>query len=864
MEFNFYLKRTEIFRAVKWSRHPFFKLAKIFKKIFLILSLLLFLVFLYGFIFDALVKRIEDSLLGLTIIFLVIGLTNWLLESFLNSKLKRPKLKTEIDRVFKKPENYNLAEFLSFEAAEAAWKSIKFAQKRKLAAISSSTLFYCLISGNPKLNFILYRALLTPIKIKKIIEAHFEIFKKSEFAEIFSQDFQNTIFEGLKIAQEKGHQRIEIGDILIALTRHDLIFKQILIDADLKAEDIENLTRWLEYLERKIEEGRKFWEWKNLLKNGTLAKEWTAGYTVNLDKFSVDITTMMRSQGFREIFTHKKKVAMVERILISPEKNDALIIGEPGSGRRSIIEALANKLSQGKSLPGINYKRVVQLDLVSLIAQITDQEQMELVLDTVLREAARAGNVILVIDEFQNYISGPKTTAKPGVIDISGIIGPYLRLPNFQVIAVTNFEGFHKNIEQNSSILSLFEKVEVSEVSEEETLFILEDRTLGLENKYKIFISYPALRDVVSLSGKYIPSLPFPEKAMDLLDEASAFISQRKEKVLLPEHVAKIVSQKTEIPVGEIDTKEREILLDLENLIHQRIINQDEAVNEVCTALRRVRAEVAVRNKPMGNFLFLGPTGVGKTETSKALAEVYFGSERKMIRMDMSEFQTTEDISRLIGSPGEEGLLTTQVRENPFSLVLLDEIEKAHPNILNLFLQVLDEGYLADGLGKKVDFKNTIIIATSNAGYQIILEAIKNLPPNFNEEAWQKIKEVILDYLFEKAVFRPEFINRFDAVVLFKPLSKENLLDIAELFLQELKENLLKKNIDFIITFDLKEKIVGLGYNPSFGAREMRRVIQDKVENILAQAILSGQLSKGNSVEIQPVESGEFKLKINP
>ena len=863
MEFNFYLKRTEIFRAVKWSRHPFFKLAKIFKKIFLILSLLLFLVFLYGFIFDALVKRIEDSLLGLTIIFLVIGLTNWLLESFLNSKLKRPKLKTEIDRVFKKPENYNLAEFLSFEAAEAAWKSIKFAQKRKLAAISSSTLFYCLISGNPKLNFILYRALLTPIKIKKIIEAHFEIFKKSEFAEIFSQDFQNTIFEGLKIAQEKGHQRIEIGDILIALTRHDLIFKQILIDADLKAEDIENLTRWLEYLERKIEEGRKFWEWKNLLKNGTLAKEWTAGYTVNLDKFSVDITTMMRSQGFREIFTHKKEVAMVERILISPEKNDALIIGEPGSGRRSIIEALANKLSQGKSLPGINYKRVVQLDLVSLIAQITDQEQMELVLDTVLREAARAGNVILVIDEFQNYISGPKTTAKPGVIDISGIIGPYLRLPNFQVIAVTNFEGLHKNIEQNSSILSLFEKVEVSEVSEEETLFILEDRTLGLENKYKIFISYPALRDVVSLSGKYIPSLPFPEKAMDLLDEASAFISQRKEKVLLPEHVAKIVSQKTEIPVGEIDTKEREILLDLENLIHQRIINQDEAVNEVCTALRRVRAEVAVRNKPMGNFLFLGPTGVGKTETSKALAEVYFGSERKMIRMDMSEFQTTEDISRLIGSPGEEGLLTTQVRENPFSLVLLDEIEKAHPNILNLFLQVLDEGYLADGLGKKVDFKNTIIIATSNAGYQIILEAIKNLPPNFNEEAWQKIKEVILDYLFEKAVFRPEFINRFDAVVLFKPLSKENLLDIAELFLQELKENLLKKNIDFIITFDLKEKIVGLGYNPSFGAREMRRVIQDKVENILAQAILSGQLSKGNSVEIQPVESGEFKLKIN-
>jgi len=864
MEFNFDLKRTEIFRAVKWGRHPFFKLAKILKKIFLILSALLFLVFLYGFIFDTLVKRIQDFLLGLTIIFLVIGLTNWLLESFLNSKLKKPKPRAKIDEVFTKPGNYNLADFLSFEAAEAVWKSIKFTQKRKLAAINSSILFYCLIANNPKLNFIFSRALLNLNEVKKIIEVHLRILKGNEFAEIFSQDFQDTIFESLKIAQEKGRQRIEIGDILAALAKHDLIFRKILIDADLKAEDIENLTRWLEDLEERVEESRKFWEWKNLIKKGTLAREWAAGYTINLDKFSFDITAMMRSQGFREIFTHKKEVATVERILISPEKNDALIIGEPGSGRRSIIEALTNKLSLGKSLPGINYKRVVQLDLVSLIAQITDQEQMELVLDTVLREAARAGNVILVIDEFQNYISGPKTTAKPGVIDISGIIGPYLQLANFQVIAITNFEGLHKNIEQNSSILSLFEKVEVPEVSEKETLFILEDRALKLENKYKIFISYPALRDIVFLSGKYIPNLPFPEKAMDLLDEASAFISHQKGKVLLPEHVAKIVSQKTEIPVGEIDVKEKEILLDLENLIHQRIIDQEEAVSEVSAALRRARAEVAVRNKPMGNFLFLGPTGVGKTKTSKALAEIYFGSESRMIRMDMSEFQTTEDISRLIGSPGEEGLLTTRVRENPFSLVLLDEVEKAHPNVLNLFLQVLDEGYLTDGLGRKVDFKNTIIIATSNAGYQIILEAIKNLSADFDEEKWKNVKGKILDYLFEKAIFRPEFINRFDAVVVFKPLSKENLLGIAELLLQELKENLIKKDIDFIITSDLKEKMVELSYNPSFGAREMRRVIQDKVENILAQAILSGQLSKGNSVEIQSVESGEFKLKINP
>jgi len=248
----------------------------------------------------------------------------------------------------------------------------------------------------------------------------------------------------------------------------------------------------------------------------------------------------------------------------------------------------------------------------------------------------------------------------------------------------------------------------------------------------------------------------------------------------------------------------------------------------------------------MGTFLFLGPTGVGKTETSKALAHIYFGAESRMIRLDMSEFQSTSDIPRLIGAAGQEGLLTTAVREDPFSLVLLDELEKAHPNILNLFLQVLDEGFITDGMGRKVDFKNTIIIATSNAGYQIILKAI-------NEQSdWAGLKQKMLDWLFEQGIFRPEFINRFDAVVIFSPLSKENLLDIAELMLKKLQNNLKEKGIDFVITFPLKEAIVGLGYDPTFGARQMKRVIQDKVENALASSLLAGQLKRGDKVEINP------------
>jgi len=404
--------------------------------------------------------------------------------------------------------------------------------------------------------------------------------------------------------------------------------------------------------------------------------------------------------------------------------------------------------------------------------------------------------------------------------------------------------------------LDCFEKVEISEISERETILILENFLPYFEKKHKVFVTYPALRDLVRYSARYLPEIPFPKKAIDLLDETIVYVSSfTTSKLVLPEHVARIISDKTQIPVGEIELKERETLLSLENLIHQRIINQEEAVKEISTALRRARADITVRKGPMGAFLFLGPTGVGKTETSKALSEIYFKSEEAMIRVDMSEFSAIKDIPRLIGSIEEEGILTNKVRERPFSLVLLDEFEKAHPNILNLFLQVFDEGYFTDGLGRKVNFKNTLLIATSNAGYQIILEAIKQ------KIDWAKVKEKLLDYLFENVIFRPELINRFDAIIVFKPLTKENLLDIAGLLLTKLKENLAQKDIEFSITDSLKEKIVELGYNPVFGAREMRRVIQDKVENILAQAILSGKLKRGDKVEIDPKD---FKLLINP
>ncbi len=851
--FFFNLKETQIYQAVKWSRLRVFSLARVLKKLFFFLLVLDFLLFLYGFLGSNFSDSSNSTLLGFFLIFSTLSIGFWLELSFFNLKLKKPKLALTINDALDGVRGVNLAEFLDFEIAKAVAAADRFADSPKLPQTNSTVLFYFLLEQVRGLEFIFSRDLLDLNEIRALLRIKVKEYEATGQNSLgYTQDYQDTIWEALKIAQRRNHKYVVVGDILSALAIYDPVFQKILANANLKNADIENLSWWLESVKRKTEERKRWWDYQNLIRRGTLAKEWTAGYTLTLDKYSIDWTEIAKKEGFPEIIGHEKEIEQVERVLGRREYNNVLLVGEAGVGRKGIVQGLVRKAILGQSLPTVNYKRLVELNLSSLLMDLTDSEKIEATLDKIFQEANTAGNVILVINEFHNFIG---VKPGPGVVDISGVISPYLNLPQFQVVAVCTFSGLHKNIEQNPSVLNLFEKVEVAEISESATLMALENLTLFLEQKYKIFVSYPALREIISLSRRYLTSLTFPKKALDLLDEAMIYAkTTAKAKILLPSHIASIITEKTQIPLGEMEIKEKNILLNLENLIHQRIINQEEAVREVATALRRARAEVSARKGPMGTFLFLGPTGVGKTETSKALAQIYFGSEQKMIRLDMSEFQDTKDIPRMIGGVGEEGLLTTPVIENPFSLILLDEIEKAHPNVLNLFLQVLDEGFLTDGQGKKVDFKNSIIISTSNAGYQVILEAVKT------PDEWSGVKQKLFDYVFDKAIFRPEFINRFDAVVVFKPLSKENLLDIAELMLKSLKNHLKEKGIDFVATALLKEKIVELSYNPTFGARQMKRVIQDKVENVLAEALLSGKLQRGDMVEIDPQGFG-LKIK---
>jgi ATP-dependent Clp protease ATP-binding subunit ClpC len=833
----FDLRKTAIFDAVKWERFPLFRFAGSLKKAFLVLFIIS-LFFVGGSFFD-----VFDfiTVLRISIFFLVSFVIFGEISLFFDIKIKNPALSVELSEAVVSPQDYNLAEFLSFESAKIFWEAIKFCEKRKISDISSTALLYSALEESRQIRYIFLRLGLDSDSIRQNLKNYLEKLKKQEIVpEVFTEDFNTTIVEALKTAKERQHQQIEARDVLVGISKSEF-FEKILVEANLKIEDFENITLWYNSLEERIKERKRFWDSENLAAHGSLAKDWSTGYTIILDQYSIDWRRAVRKWLFKAIVGHERQLEQVQMALSRPEINNVLLIGDPGTGRESIIEGLARKAYLGKSNPELNYCRVVELDMTLLLSRITDPEQVESILDRIFQEVITAGNIILVIKEFHNYVG--LDVAQPGMVDISGIIGKYLRFPEFKFIGITDYTGLHTRIEKNPSLAGMFEKVEVSEISEAETIIILQNLVLELEQKYKVFITYPAIREIVNLSARYIPNVPFPKKAIDLLQDVVVYVARSvKQKIVLPEHVNKIVSTKTEIPVGKVEFKEKEILLNLEKLIHKRIVNQEEAVKEVAIAMKRARADIASKKRPIGNFLFLGPTGVGKTETAKALAEVYFGGEKRMIRLDMSEFQAVSDISRLIGGVGQEGILTTPVRENPFSLVLLDEIEKAHRDILNLFLQVFDEGNLTDGQGRKTIFTNTIIICTSNAGAEIIFESVKK-----NEEL---DKDKILEGLFNKGIFRPEFINRFDAVVVYKPLTKENLLDIARISLDSLAKNLKEKNINFIITDDLKEKIVKLSYKPAFGAREMRRVIQDNVENAIAQALLSDTIQKGDSFEI--------------
>lgn len=807
-------KTAPIFKAIKLSRVFPLGLVRFFEIFFF----LLFAV--------SLINVYVPSLLGLNLPLniLYFSFFFWgiffLYRCFFNQKLKNPAIKN--------PEN--IAEFLDFEAAQ----SIDFALTRK-GDFTMLLLFY--LASLKKLSFVFERLGLDRQEMQKELKQRIKGTKK-DTAEIE---------ETLGVVLKEVWRKITIFDLFGALVETEPLFKKFLDPLQLSRKDVKEVCRWQESILEKEEKEKRFWERENLLKHSALFEDWAAGYTINLDNFSIDITKMEKPNPLPAFFLHQKELEKLENALIKSEKSCALLVGEVGVGRKEIVKNFARKVNQGKSLAPLNYQRVVEIDMASILSAGRAMGDIEQLLRIIFEESLRAGNIILVIRQIHNYIGFEFGAESVGKIDISSTLSQYLSIPGFRLIGITTYEGFHRTVEKVPELQGQFEKIEVKPPSKEETLRIIEDEVLKIEKSAGVFFLYRSIKEIVELSDQYIQTSPFPKKAIDILEELIIYaLRVVRTRKIQPEAVEAFISEKTEIPVGKVAQQEKETLLNLEELIHQRLINQEEAVSEIANALRRARAGIQKRKKPIGNFLFLGPTGVGKTETAKCLARIYFGSEKRIIRLDMSEYQTLDSITRLVGTPYEPGYFTTQIREDPFSLVLLDEIEKSHPNILNLFLQVLDEGFLTDGAGKTVDFKNTIIIATSNAGAELIRQSV------LAGRDLIEYKEEFINEILKKGIFKPEFLNRFDAVVLYKPLSKEHIKKIAALLLKEIQDGLLEKNIELCLSSELIEKIAEIGYNPEFGAREMKRVIQNKIENNIAKVILAGEIKEGDKITINP------------
>ena len=635
--------------------------------------------------------------------------------------------------------------------------------------------------------------------------------------------------------------------------------------------------------------------------------------TGTLDLYSRDLTALAAQGRLDPVVGRDDEIARAIQILSRRTKNNPCLVGEPGVGKTAIVEGLALRIAQGHVPETVRDKRVLMLDLSGMVAGSKYRGEFEERIKKVIREVTEAGNILLFLDEIHTLIGAG---GAEGAIDASNILKPSLARGEIQLIGATTLEEYRKYVEKDAALERRFQPVTVEEPSEEETVRILKGIVSRYEQHHQVQIAEEALEAAVKLSSRYINDRRLPDKAIDVMDEAAAAVRlermespdadrdmtaglkeldmrleeairsgdyeqagiwkkeqdelfsryERRQKRLekkrekdMPqvtaEDIAKVISVWTKVPVSRLTEKEGERLLKLESILHKRVIGQEEAVSAVARAMRRGRVGLQDPKRPIGSFLFLGPTGVGKTELSKALAEAMFGSENALIRVDMSEYMEGHSVSKMIGSPpgyvgfDDGGQLSEKVRQNPYSVVLFDEIEKAHPDVFNILLQVLDDGHITDSRGRKVSFKNTVIIMTSNAGAQRIVEP-KNLGFAAKEDArksYERMKNGVMEEV--KRLFKPEFLNRIDEVIVFHQLTGTDMKQIINL----LSGSLIKRcreqmDIRLTLTAALKDHIVEKYSDLKMGARPLKRAIQTQIEDALAEEILSGRIGSGDSV----------------
>lgn len=557
---------------------------------------------------------------------------------------------------------------------------------------------------------------------------------------------------------------------------------------------------------------------------------WLGAPTPVLDTIAQDMTITALKVGFGDFIGRQEVLNETISLLSERKSRSVILVGPPGSGKTALIRHLAKQIVIGDAPEALATKRVMLLDLTKLLSGIRTQGELADRIKVIFEEVEFAGNVIIAIEEIHQLGEGEVGNS----LNLYSLMFPFLESDSFQFIGTTELENYNSVLEKNGAFARLFTKVELSPASPQETLQVLESRAIQIEKNSKIRISLMAMKQAVYLGNKIIYDRCLPDSAISILEEG---ISKASEGWVTSQIITQVVSSRTKMPFPESSQEEKAKLLNLEEEIHKRMIDQEPAVKAVADTLRRSAAGLREENRPIGSFLFVGPTGVGKTELAKILSGIYYQTNGAFIRFDMSEYQNPESVSRLIGGNGESGKLTDAVKNRPFSLLLLDEFEKADPKILTLFLQVLDDGRLTDGSGKTIDFTNTIIIATSNAGS---LTIAKGLQVGQSLESLEpKVRMELLE------IFRPELVNRFDGLVLFKPLSRSDLQKIVYLKLNQLQEQMKSKG--YLIEFDeqLINELASKSFDPVLGARPLRRLIQDTLESRLSRMILENKLVRG-------------------
>jgi len=669
--------------------------------------------------------------------------------------------------------------------------------------------------------------------------------------EFYSLETKKIFLAAYNLAGIKKRTALSSLEILEAMVGEEGPVKEIFYDLEIEPEQIKNVCLWIDVYKQLGQEYRRFANQSRFKPKGPINRAFTAVATPYLDAYSQDLTQLARVGRFGFCMDRENEMKEIFRI-IEGSRQSVILVGSPGVGKMTIIQGLARRMVTEEVSKILQDKRLVSLEISSLIAGAARPGEVEKRLQIIMGEIVKSGNIILFIKDIHNIV-GIKTTE--GELDISEILADALKNKAFLTLATSTPVEYRRLIE-GKSLEQALQKVNIEEPDFNATIQILQAQTATVEATEKVYFSYAALSRTVDLSIRYLHERFLPEKAINLLKEVAIMVKNKRgqKSVVQAEDVAQLVAEKTKIPVAKITEKESEKLLNLEQQIHQRLIDQNEAVNMVAAALRRARAELRSAKKPIVNLLFLGPTGVGKTELAKTVAEVYFGREDRMIRLDMSEYQEKSSLGRLIGVPGGDkgGQLTEAARQNPSSLLLLDEMEKAHPDILNIFLQVMDDGRLTDSLGRTLDFTNMIIIGTSNAGTDFIQEEITK------GTSVEAITETLVREKL-KSYFRPEFLNRFDGVIVFKPLGKEEIIQITKLLLIKLAKQLEQKGIILKPTEEAIVEIAEAGFDPLFGARPLNRTIQNRVSDVLAKFLLTGKIGRRDVVVLE--KGGQIRVE---